>query len=460
MGSIAVPADLVQRTLSGRCVAVIGSGPSQNAGIPGWRGALRKIVTWAGEQGFSLADLDEIQRMLDDQSADLLTIAAELFEQLGKTRYRHALAAVFRPGDVRPTAAHGCLATIPFAGIITTNYDKLMEIALTTAGIDHIVLTQQQPAELNEVIGGDRFFLLKAHGDIDNIDTVVLGTKDYQKLLLNNAYQSCISHIFSQYTVLFVGFSLTDPDLQLTLNMSRAVFEGNTPNHYAVIEKPGPINARRFQRDHGITLLPYERSDDTHPEVGEFLRELREKVSEKRTQQPQVVIVMEAQRSAAAELEELERERGALGPAEHLRRLVGVCQRLWQDGARKQAWTSVIGPFGRHAAALPNEERVRLSVEVSIMAIEDAGPMRAAELLRDLQPIVDQLGDSQLQFSFWDMWARCLLGIHDLQGAKAAIDRAIAVAPGHPARLTIEARGAEACLLSGRLREVTDFRGT
>src|SRR5207249_817805 len=104
------------------------------------------------------------------------------------------------------------------------------------------------------------------------------------------------------YTLLFLGFSLTDPDLRLTLDTCRAIFAGNTPNHYAVMEKPGPIATRQFHKNHGITLLSYERSDETHPEVGEFLRELSVKVSEKRTQQPQVTIVLEAQRSAAAEL--------------------------------------------------------------------------------------------------------------------------------------------------------------
>src|SRR5262249_8258816 len=121
---IVPPADLVQRTLSRKCVAVIGSGLSQNAGIPGWRGALKQIVKWASDQGIALADLDEIRKMLEDPSSDLLMIAADLAEQLERTRYRKALTAVFRPAGARPTAAHECLASIPFAGIVTTNYDK------------------------------------------------------------------------------------------------------------------------------------------------------------------------------------------------------------------------------------------------------------------------------------------------------------------------------------------------
>src|ERR1700691_3595935 len=97
IGEILVPAELVQRAMSRKCVAIVGAGPSRNVGIPGWRAALKKIVKWAGDQGVSLVDLGDIEEKLDDLSADLLMIAAELSDQLGKTRYRQALTAVFRP---------------------------------------------------------------------------------------------------------------------------------------------------------------------------------------------------------------------------------------------------------------------------------------------------------------------------------------------------------------------------
>src|SRR5207248_1292131 len=122
------------------------------------------------------------------------------------------------------------------------------------------------------IMAGEHTFILKSHGDIDQIDTVILGRRDYQQLLLNAAYQQCMSMLCSRYTLLFIGFSLTDPDLRLTLDLHRAAFGGHTVNHYALMPKAaaGIVTARRFQKDYGITFLEYIPSTDSHPELGLF----------------------------------------------------------------------------------------------------------------------------------------------------------------------------------------------
>jgi hypothetical protein len=460
LDSIPIPAELVQRIVSGKCVAFVGSGLSQGARLPGWLGALKETLAWADQQGHSLSDRDEIQTLLNGSSPDLLTIAAELSDQLGKWRYREALTAIFRPPGARPTMAHSHLVSVPFAGIATTNYDKLIETAYIISGSDlPLVSTHAQLAELSAIMAGGRSFILKSHGDIDQIDTVVLGRRDYQELLLNAPYRKCMSMLCSQYTLLFIGFSLTDPDLQLTLDLHRAEFAGNTVNHYALLPQPaaGAVTTRRYQKDYGITLLSYKPSTDSHPEVELFLSELGQVVASRRSQHSQVSKLVIAQQSADAELQALDRVKEIVGAAEHLRRLARISKNLWDSGARRQAWTLIAGTFGRNSSALEKHERIEIGIAISTMIMEDVGPTRAAHVLRDLVLDAEHLDNSKLRFSFWELWARCLLGLHDLDGARAALERAIALAPETAAGKMLNVRRAEANLLTGRLQEVVDL---
>jgi hypothetical protein len=462
LASISIPAELVQRVESGNCMAFVGSGPSQGCGLLGWLGALERVMSWADEQGHSLQDRDEIRSILHGTSPDLLMIAAELSDQLGASRYRQALTAIFRPPTARPSDVHKHLVSIPFAGITTTNYDKLIETAYIVNGFDlPLVCTHAQSPELSAVMAGDRRFILKSHGDIDQIDTVILGRRDYQELLRNAAYQQCMSFLCSRYTLLFIGFSLTDPDLQLTLDLHRAAFGGHTVNHYALMPEAaaGVVTARRYQKDYGITFLPYTPSTGSHPEVGRFLKDLGDRVTLMRSQRTPIAQLMIAQQSADAQLEELDRLKDSIGPAEHLRRLARVCQVLWDNGARRQAWTSITGPFDRNSSSLEQQERLEIGIAIATMIIEDAGPLRAAQVLRGMLSDAERVDNPKLESTFWKLWARCLLGLHDLDGARTAVERAIALAPERAAGATLKVRVAEAHLLAGRLKEVDDLLG-
>lgn len=125
------------------------------------------------------------------------------------------------------------------------------------------------------------FYILKAHGSIEQIDTIVLGKNDYRQLMHGNvAYRTHLQNVFSTKTVLFIGYSLTDPDLELLLDEWGSIAKGFVGTHYALmdIRELSSIEQRRLSRDYGIVVLPYQPSNNTHPEVGAFLTELMSKI--------------------------------------------------------------------------------------------------------------------------------------------------------------------------------------
>ncbi|MHC4094297.1 MAG: SIR2 family protein, partial [Planctomycetota bacterium] len=170
------------------------------------------------------------------------------------------------------------MARIPFAGVVTTNYDKLLERAwrMEQSGEPKVLTHLDAPALGKLLLGGD-YFVLKAHGDIDRPKSIVLTAKDYQEVIhSNSAFESVFSAILLTRVILFVGYSLNDPDFGLLLERPLRRFEGLVPPRYALMTDIGPIEADVLYRTSGVQVIPYDNADGTHQEVIGFLKQLEE----------------------------------------------------------------------------------------------------------------------------------------------------------------------------------------
>ena len=85
------------------------------------------------------------------------------------------------------------------------------------------------------------------------------------------------SAILLTKAVLFVGYSLNDPDFRLLLDRQLTVFRGNIPERYALMAGIGKVERDVLWRTARIRVLPYD--DGKHEQVLEFLRTLLDQVS-------------------------------------------------------------------------------------------------------------------------------------------------------------------------------------
>jgi hypothetical protein len=223
-----IPRSLIAQIAQGNCIVFLGSGPSMAAGLPSWPELLRLMIGWGEGEGVDFSDKAEIEQFLTDEK--YLLAAEELVERLGDDSFRRFMRQIFgRPG-LLPTPVHLLLAQIPFAAQVTTNYERLSEKGYEAAhGGLPAVFTQMDVPELSNALRSGEFYILKSHGTIDRIETVVLGRKQYRAVMHSNpAYRKFLEALFSTKTVLFIGFGLTDPDLLMTLDELQAAFEGHT----------------------------------------------------------------------------------------------------------------------------------------------------------------------------------------------------------------------------------------
>src|SRR5262249_44284542 len=154
---------------------------------------------------------------------------------LGPNQYAAILRAEYGRKS-NPTAAHIAIAKTTYRGVITTNFDRLLETVFTQVrGWAPNDFTPEAVEALAAALYNPEPFIFKLHGSITTAQSIVLTSGDYDRLILLNPHvRAFLQAIFLNYTLLFVGYSIRDPDFQLVLRELTLIFEGYTPTHYAL----------------------------------------------------------------------------------------------------------------------------------------------------------------------------------------------------------------------------------
>jgi hypothetical protein len=269
------PGLLVRYLKQSRCVVFVGAGLSAGAGLPTWRRLLLDVID---ELVSSMPDGDTHQaelRALVDQGK-LLEVADFCKEQLGAA-YHQFLTEKLRGDTGAVPATHEVLMHLPFSAWVTTNYDKLLERAYfeVKKGFPK-TLTHKDTDTLGRLLFDAGPFILKAHGDIDRPETVVLTSRDYSEIIhANPAFNEIFTGLLLTKALFFVGYSLSDPDFRLLMDRQLTHFRGFVPERFALMTDLGPVERDVLWRTARIQVIPYVNDSKKHTEVLDFLRVLR-----------------------------------------------------------------------------------------------------------------------------------------------------------------------------------------
>ena len=204
-GTVALPDDLreaVSRLAAlaraDELVLFVGGGVSMGAGLPSWSQLMDRLATEAGladDQRSSFSALDEL-----DQAGIVQHRLAQSGVALGELVSRLLTAP-------RTSLAHALLANLPVREVVTTNYDRLFELASQCAGRRVAVLPHERTDP------GGRW-LLKLHGSIEHPEEIVLTREDYLRYRERRAaLAGIVQALLITKHMLFVGFSLRDDNL-------------------------------------------------------------------------------------------------------------------------------------------------------------------------------------------------------------------------------------------------------
>src|SRR5262249_21976975 len=138
---------------------------------------------------------------------DPLDLAQWYREQFGNARLAEVLRATFaQPG--LPTLAHYLLLGLPVRHVITTNYDHLIERALTALKRHPVPVVRQEEVAHT---GGEAVYVVKLHGDAHHAEDIVLTRDDYSMFFERRpAMALLLEGLLLNRTFFFVGYGLRD----------------------------------------------------------------------------------------------------------------------------------------------------------------------------------------------------------------------------------------------------------
>lgn len=271
-----IPQHLIEQIARRSCIAFAGAGLSMPLGLPSWTQLIALLLDEIGK----IEPSTKVPASGQPTSASLFQLAQYAKTELRESSYYDALIRCFST-TTAPHRNHSLLTEIPFAGVITTNYDKLIETSFTLQrGCMPPVFTPLSISALASVLFRTRYFVFKFHGDIDHPESLILTKQDYDRIMFASPHvKAFLQSVFAQNTVVFIGYSLNDPDCEFILSELAYVFSGSLPPHYAILPDPDPVKVDDLKARMNIRVLPYSATGG-HGELTVLLTQLRDAVTQ------------------------------------------------------------------------------------------------------------------------------------------------------------------------------------
>jgi hypothetical protein len=274
-----IPDKLKQAYAANRCAVLVGAGASAGAGLPLWGKLLENMIAAGVGHGIVQEAKAAQYRQLAQRPDKYLMVASGLKDDFGNYFDEFVESTFITPRPV-PTDLHRALVALDkLQFILTTNYDTIIERAYRVNNPDVSVCTFRDTGEIQRRLSKREFFILKAHGDASKLgNDVILTDVDYRNLLFRQrGYQSLLSAMFTMFTIVFVGASMTDPEITLLLNyISDAFTPSSGPSHYALMaeEDITQVEKDRWYKDFNVHLLTVSKANN-YAELTEFMSALK-----------------------------------------------------------------------------------------------------------------------------------------------------------------------------------------
>ena len=200
-------------------VLFVGAGASVDAGLPLWDDAAARIK-------------DKLNIDNDQQQLDNLAIPQYYYNARGQKEYTQLMRTIFRYDDkVYPTDIHDAIIRFGAETIITTNYDHLIEQSAEKNG--QFLYVVSQDSDLPYRKAGKE--LIKMHGDFEH-DNFVLKEDDYLHYHKNfKLIENYVKSLIGIKTVLFIGYSLNDPDVKHIFSWVKEILDGHFQRAYLIL---------------------------------------------------------------------------------------------------------------------------------------------------------------------------------------------------------------------------------
>ncbi len=309
---------LTELILSGEAVLVAGAGISVDLGYPNWRQLLDDLEQLAESCG------ENFQRDEEEKNTDPLRYTDKIKAHIEHSkcnldRYKQRICNLFSPDTAKPpNEFHKNLVDLPFKGILTTNYDEVLERALAVAkppyyGYFGSPLTVNKGMPMHVA---DFFYslnsnnnrskkILHLHGLYNAPESIILSNQDYidfYKLERGvkddkfkdtspswSLHRKVLWAMLATRRSVWLGFSMKDPYLKEMLRIAcDDLWNWDKSVHFALmgIDRGDNWKANKqfFRDSYGMEVVFYESTDTDHSGLKQYIESVYERYKEKQVQ--------------------------------------------------------------------------------------------------------------------------------------------------------------------------------
>jgi hypothetical protein len=186
---------------------------------------------------------------------DYLKIAEHYYLQFGRNTYYSKINDFF-PSDSQPNQLHKLIVSLKPQHIITTNWDDLLEKSISDSG--DLYFTVADDHELASSPSSQ--LLVKMHGDLTHRN-IIFKESDYlaytEKFPL---IENFIKSLFSTHVVIFVGYSISDYNLNQILSWVRNRTQDAPPAFTILTESKITLSESNYLIEKGVYPLLCEET--------------------------------------------------------------------------------------------------------------------------------------------------------------------------------------------------------
>jgi hypothetical protein len=190
--------DLVRRERT-RVLPCVGAGLSIPAGI---RDLASDVAHIASERGVEIA------------GDDLASVVQALELQRGVEETQAIVAEAIISTPVQPTRTQKALALCPLGIVATFNYDDCLERAAGEMGRTPLPLLPNTARAFRRP-GPGELVVLHLHGSAADPSSIVLPGRTTEQLASNDAFMRLLTSLWTQYVVVYFGFSFAPSEVHL-----------------------------------------------------------------------------------------------------------------------------------------------------------------------------------------------------------------------------------------------------
>jgi hypothetical protein len=256
-----------------RAILFAGAGVSMSVGLPSWQALIDHL-------------LDELELNPDviDGMRDGYQMLAEFYrlKQGGIGSLRSWLDRNWKVSEdeVATSQLHKLIVELEFPTIYTTNYDRNLEAAFEVHGKPYAKISNARDiaSATNDVT-----HIIKYHGDFSDDASLVITETDFLNRL---SFDSPLDIKFRSdalgRTILFVGYSMSDPNIRLLLHRIWQTWEGSghkddRPQSFVFMPSRNPVQEALLAR-WGITVLTPQNEDRIDNALVDFLSDIQERM--------------------------------------------------------------------------------------------------------------------------------------------------------------------------------------